>query len=290
MLVYGPSEILSGQCFCEMPNPVYDSGTGFDVCSVCGVVMEMILDETAEYGYDRDGNDISYVSQFSGSKIDFKTPNVTTYSNKLQDRTMTSKDIKHNEMKKTIDAICDAFKIPLPSIIRDQAVGLMEKLEERGVFPHGKKRFASYAVAVFFSCKLNDASRELRSFATTLSMDIKDINYAVNLFRQELPELLVRRTTSEHEVLLNSSLKKMDLDSGVERVMRKNALDIMSEHSDIFETGRKPRTVIAGLLMIMVFRHDLGIDVRKISASMDISHSSVSTAAKEISKMCKIEF
>lgn len=289
MFPYSKPDIPLGGCFCEIPTPVYDSVTSYDVCSSCGVVMEAVLNDEPEYGYDEDGNDISYVSSFNGMEIDFGN-NRSQFANKLQDRTMSSMDIKHNEMKKTVHIICDALKISNPSIIRDQAVGLLDEMEKRNVHLNGKKRFALYAVAVFYACKLNEASRELRTFATVCSMDMKNINYAVKIFREKMPDIISQRKTSEHSVLINSTISKFDISSEASRVLRKNVLDFADEHPDIFETGRKPRTVIAALIMIMIFKFDIDIDVKKISDVMEISHSSISIAAKEITKITGVQF
>lgn len=283
------SDIPIGGCFCENgPRPIYDNG--FDICTICGVVIEPVFDDSPEYEYDDMGNDISHTSSFTGSAIAFGSSVDCSLANKLQNMTLNNQEVKHNEMQKTINIICDAFKISHPNIIRDQAIGLVEKLEERNVRLHGKKRFASYAVAVFFSCKMNNASRELRSIASVCSMDIRDLNYAVNVFREKLSDLTMNMCSSEHEILVDSTLRKIDFDSETYRIIWKNMTKFVREHQEIFETGRKPRTVVAGLLMIMVFTHSPGFDIRKISKALDISHSSISTAAKEISKMCDISF
>lgn len=289
MFWYSKPEIPPGRCFCEISEPVYDSVTSYDVCSSCGVVMEAVLNDEPEYGYDEDGNDISYVSSFNGIEIDFGI-NQYQFANKLQDRTMTSVDIKHNEMKKTVHIICDALKISNPNIIRDQAVGLLDEMEKRNVHLNGKKRFASYAVAVFYACKLNDASRELRTFSTVCSMDMKHINFAMKIFRETLADVISQRKNSEHYVLINSTISKFDISSEDSRVLRKNVIDFADEHPDIFETGRKPRTIIAALIMIIIFKFDIDIDVKKISDVMEISHSSISIAAKEITKITGVQF
>ena len=59
MFTYNAPDINRGGCFCEVPTPYFDSMTSTDVCTTCGVVIEMVLDDSPEYGFDGEGNDIS---------------------------------------------------------------------------------------------------------------------------------------------------------------------------------------------------------------------------------------
>ena len=288
MYIYSAPENPRGGCFCVIPTPIFDSMSSVDVCTTCGVVLETVLDDSPEYGFDDQGNDVSYVSNFSGTIVSFDGQNAPLAA-KFQNTTMTAAETRRLEMVKTVNAICDAFHIPNPSVIRECATDLVDKLDERGVKLNGKKRFASYAVAVYFSCKLNDASRELRSFASTCSMDAKNLNFAVKVFKESIPDIL-RKNTSEHEIFLSSTVAKFSLDDASRKTLRKISLGFINKYPQIFETGRKPRTVIAAVILIQVFNSDVPMDAKDISATMGISHSSVATAAKEISKMCNVSF
>lgn len=284
MFLYNrPADTLANGCFCEVPIIIYDSQTATEICAGCGVVMESVLDESPEYGYDENGTDISYASSFSGVVI--QTDNAVT--NKLQKTMMTSADVEASEMKKTIHTICDAFHIPSPNVIRDTAISLASKLREK-VKVCGKKRYACYAAAVYFSCSLNHAKRELRTFSTVCSVDIKNLNFAVKTFRQYAGELLVDQNS--HEALISSTIAKFSIPEESKKTLRKMVLNMVDQCTDIFDSGRKPRTIIASLIMMNVFRGDISLDVREIADVMQICHSSIASGAKELSKTYNIQF
>lgn len=284
MFLYNrPADTSANGCFCEVPTIIYDSQTSTEICSACGVVLESVLDESPEYGYDENGTDISYASSFSGVVI--QTDNALT--NKIQKTMMTSADVEASEMKKTIHTICDAFRIPSPNVIRDTAIELCSNLREK-VKICGKKRYACYAVAVYFACSLNNATRELRTFNTVCSVDIKNLNFAVKTFRQYIGEQLVEK--NPHSALISSTIAKFSISEEHKKTLRKLVLNMTDQYSDIFDSGRKPRTIIASLIMINIFRSDVPLDVREIADVMQICHSSISSGAKELSKTYNIKF
>jgi transcription initiation factor TFIIIB Brf1 subunit/transcription initiation factor TFIIB len=253
---------------------------------VCGVVVESVLDESPEYGYDDQGTDISYTSSFSGTIIDTNS----ALTNKLQKSAMTAKEAESREIKQVIDLVCDALRISSPNVIRDAAIDLAERLRDR-VKICGKKRYAAYVVAVHISCQLNNAERELRTFSNVCQVDIKNLNFAVNTFHQYLGDQLARHSAEKsHESLISSTVSKLDISEEHKKILRKHALDMFDEYPDMFDSGRKPRTIISAILLINVFRLDIPIDVKTIASSMNISHAAISTAAREISKVHRISF
>lgn len=283
---YGPPDVSRGGCFCENPDPVFDSTTYFEICRSCGVVMEMVLNDGAfEYEYTDDGRDISYHSHVEGHTFDFSTDPL---KHKLQQTNMTGDEVRHQEMKKTIYAVCDAFHIYAPHIIRDQAIELSKRLEEK-IRLKGRKRIASYAVSVYFSCKLNNAFRELRLFSSLFGLDIKAINAAHNAFKEHLPDVVTPKS-SPHEPLVSSTIFNLDLDVHARNVLRKATLDMIDQYPQIFDSSRKPRTIVAALILMNVYRTNTRISVRDISKCMNTCHSSVATCAKEISKEYDIKF
>ena len=285
MFIYNrPADTSANGCFCEVPTIIYDSQMGTEICAACGVVLERVLDESPEYGYDENGTDISYASSFSGVVI--QTDNALT--NKIQKTMMTSADVESGEMKKTIHTICDAFHIPSPNVIRDTAIELSSMLREK-VKICGKKRYACYAVAVYFACSLNHAERELRSFHTVCSVEIKNLNFAVKTFRQYIGEQLVEKN-NPHDALISSTIAKFSISEEHKKTLRKLVLNMADQHTGIFDSGRKPRTIIASLIMINVFRSDVPLDMREIADVMQICHSSISSGAKDLSKIYNIEF
>jgi transcription initiation factor TFIIIB Brf1 subunit/transcription initiation factor TFIIB len=285
MYNYGPSDLEASGCFCETPIIIFDSATSTEICAGCGVVMEMVLDESPEYGYDDNGADVSYTSSFSGTTVQFSDNKL---ANKLQVTAMTNADVKAQEMKRTVDTICSAYHIQTPHIIRDMAMELATKLDEC-VRICGKKRFASYAAAVYFSCKLNNAYRELRSFSEVCGVDIKNLNFAVKMFKEHLNEYISPKN-SPHDTLVSSTILKFNIDEESKKLLRKVVLNMIDAHSDIFDSGRKPRTIVAALLLINVFCHNIQLDVRDIAESMGICHTSIATCAREISKVYGIQF
>jgi len=285
MFLYNrPSDTSANGCFCEVPTIIYDSQMGTEICAACGVVLESVLDESPEYGYDENGTDISYASSFSGVVI--QTDNALT--NKIQKTMMTSADVESSEMKKTIHTICDAFHIPSPNTIRDTAIELASNLREK-VKICGKKRYACYAVAVYFACSLSHAKRELRTFHTVCSVEIKNLNFAVKTFRQYIGEQLVEKN-NPHDALISSTIAKFSISEEHKKTLRKLVLNMAEQNTDIFDSGRKPRTIIASLIMINVFRSDVPLDIREIADVMQICHSSISSGAKDLSKTYNIEF
>jgi len=284
MFLYNrPADTSASGCFCEVPTIIYDSQTATEICAACGVVLESVLDESPEYGYDENGTDISYASSFSG--IIIQTENALT--TKIQKTLMTAADAEASEMKKTIHTICDAFHIPSPNVIRDVAIDLASNLREK-VKICGKKRYACYAVAVYFACSLSHAKRELRAFHTVCAVDIKNLNFAVKTFRQYIGDKLVE--TNSHDALISSTIAKFSISEESKKLLRKLVLNMVDQCAGIFDSGRKPRTIIASLIMVNVFRSDIPLDVREIADVMQICHSSISSGAKELSKTYNIMF
>jgi transcription initiation factor TFIIIB Brf1 subunit/transcription initiation factor TFIIB len=167
------------------------------------------------------------------------------------------------------------------------AIGLASNLREK-VKICGKKRYACYAVAVYFSCSLNHAKRDLREFHTVCTIDIKNLNFAVKTFRQYIGDKLVEKNS--HDALISSTISKFSIPEQSKKLLRKLVLDMVDQCTGIFDSGRKPRTIIASLIMMNVFRSNISLDVREIADVMQICHSSISSSAKELSKNYNIQF
>jgi transcription initiation factor TFIIIB Brf1 subunit/transcription initiation factor TFIIB len=278
-----PPDLAVGECFCEggVPTPIFDPHTSADVCIGCGVVLEAVLDSAPEYEYSENGRDVSFSSTFEGHTLN-------TYcmrgKDSLRASLMTSDEVKMFEATKVVKTICDSLRIPADHVIRSTAMDLIKRLTER-VQINGKKRHASYAVAIYLACKLNNAERELRAFETASGIDIKNLNFALAKYRE-----FNMNVSSTHESLASLSIYKLDMDDQTKKTLRKHVLDMIDQYPDVFSGSRKPRTIVGALILINAFRNGIDIDMQNISTAMEIGFTSISTAARDISKTFGIAF
>jgi transcription initiation factor TFIIIB Brf1 subunit/transcription initiation factor TFIIB len=202
---------------------------------------------------------------------------------------MSAADVRMHDINKSIEAICDAFRIQYRSILYYTAIDLSQKLEEK-VRICGRKRKASYAAAFYFACKIHNAFRELRTIADVCGFDLKDLNYGVRMFNEHLADVVSVREESPHENLVYSSILELSIDDAKKRSLRVSILDVMKKHSDLFYGGRKPRTIAAALILLLGVKHGAGLTAVDVSKNLKISHAALMTCARELSTTYNIAF
>lgn len=289
MYTYGPSELDPGSCFCGTPSLVYDSLTGFDVCMQCGVVVEQILDDGLEYHYTEDGIDVGFHgAESSGTFMDVDNK----LSKRLQASLMTKEDLDNRDMKDVLTQICLALKISLPNVIFDTALEIA-RLHREKVRLSGRKKNAAYAAAMYFSCKINNSEREIRLFSTTCCIDIKLLNFGIKSIKENLSDSQYMKVTKEenkHSALLSQFVSRLNISSEDAKKLRRDSLNMMDSIPDVFDSGKKPRTILSALIFINVFRLNIDIDKKEMSTALSVCSQSVDNCMNFIRKTYKIDF
>lgn len=287
--MYGPSDIEPGSCFCGVPTLVYDSMTGYDVCCQCGVVVEQVFSEEIEYHYNENGEDVGFHgTESSGTFMDV--------DNKLQKRLqaslMTKEDLDNRDMKDVLTQICLALKISLPNIIFDTGLEIC-RLHRQKVRLSGRKKNATYAAAMYFSCKINNSEREIRLFSTTCCIDIKLLNFGIKSIKENLSDSQYMKETKEenkHSALLSQFVSRLNISPDEAKKLRRDSLNMMDSIPDVFDSGKKPRTILSALIFINVFRLGIDIDKKEMSTALNVCSQSVDGCMHFIRKNYKIDF
>lgn len=229
-----------GQCDCDgEPDPVFDSSRSEDVCQQCGVVLEPVLYNGPEYGYDDNGVDVSHVGMPNSSLGTFIT-NVAGVSKRVMAASIDRRDAVERDVRTTIEAVCRSMRITSVSIL-EQSKEMFERYL-RAKASSGESRRAAAAACVFYACKNERLDRELRLFSTACQIDIKTLNAAIKSVNETL-----RCGTFElsrgFETLVSTYVNRLDIPKDSQRVLWRETIASLSDAD--FDSGKKPRTIVA---------------------------------------------
>ncbi|ABT14553.1 hypothetical protein NY2A_B154L [Paramecium bursaria Chlorella virus NY2A] len=290
-MFYGPSELERGRCFCEVSNLVHDQGTGFEVCTNCGVVVDSILDESPEYQYDDRGNDIGFLGQQGaslGSIID--TNNKLT--KRLEASLADTSDMILYDIKNIAAQVCNAIHIKVPHIIHDTAVEIASLHREK-IYLSGGKKFASIAMAVYFACRLHGADREIRLFSSSCCIDMKLLNFAIKSIKEHLKDskyIIIANGENKYYALVIQFTGRLNISTNHVKKLRRDCNTMLENISDIFDTGKKPRTIVASVICICSMQNSLNLDLKEISTATNVCAQSISKCVAFMQKNYDIDF
>jgi len=263
--------------------------TGCDVCQRCGVVVEQVLYNVAEYNYTEQGEDIG----FHGLE------NYTTFiddgrqlTKRLQASLMTYDERISKEQQEVISIIGNAFKIAKDNIIISTANHIADLHREK-IKLNGRKKIASFAAAFYFSCKIHGATREIRTISNVCCIDVKTLNFGIKSIRENITDSHYMSAISEtttHHTIAERFINMVVDDASQKQLLRKNVLNMIDTMSAAFETGRKPRTVVSAIIIINMFMLNIKFDKKLVSSTIGICSQSIDMAIRDLKKEYNLVF
>lgn len=255
---------MIGTCDCGQlgPDPVFDSSASEDVCRRCGVVIETVLYDGGEWGYDDDGRDVSHVGQAGarlGTLIDPSGVSKRVLAHAGRD------DANERQGEELVEACCRSLRIS-SSAVRDTAKDMF-KIHARSKHPCGETKHAVAAMCVYYACRAERVSRELRLVSSVCTIDMRALNAAAKAVKESLNQTPYKRMISDHdagvEALVDVFLDRLHLEPTVRKTLWSETTKRLDRARDMFDSGRKPRTIVGGLLYATAL--SLGVDVSKKS-------------------------
>jgi len=284
------SELPQGGCYCETPTIIYDS-TGFDICSMCGVVLEMVLDDSPEYQYNDEGTDVGHYG-LAGASLGTTVDSKNALLKRLEASLADKPDLILQEIKNITAQVCQAIHIRIPHIIYDTAVEIA-KLHRDRVYLSGGKKFASIAMSVYFACKLNNSDREIRLFSSACSLDMKLLNSAIKSIKETLKDtkfMAIANSDNKYYALVTQFIDRLSITTDNAKKLRRDTLNTIDKISSVFDTGKKPRTIVATIVYICALSSGIDIDMREISLATNVCSQSLSKCAAFIKKEYQLDF
>lgn len=265
-----------GTCDCGEPDPVFDSHRSEDVCQNCGVVLEPVLDDAPEWGYDDSGKDVSHVGM-ANSRLGTMIGPIDGVSKRVAASAIDRADTVERNLRTAIEDVCKAMRITSLTI-SENAKELFEKYV-RARCPNGESRRAAAAACVYYACRNERLDRELRAFSIACQIDVKTLNAAVKAVNDELKCSTFDVSTRGFDTLVVAYLDRLRLRPEDHRALWRETLASLSVED--FDSGKKPRTIVGGALYASARK--LGINVSK----QDVMNAA-GVCAQTLDKACGI--
>jgi transcription initiation factor TFIIB len=265
-----------GTCDCGEPDPVFDSHRSEDVCQNCGVVLEPVLHDGPEWGYDDEGRDASHVGM-PNSRLGTVMGPVDGVSKRVAASSVDRADAAERHLKTIVEDVCKAMRIASKTISARSAEMFEKYVRLR--FPSGESRRAAAAACVYYACRNERLDRELRAFSIACQIDVKTLNAAVKSVNDELKCGTFDVSTRGFDTLVVAYLERLPLSPAEYRAVWRETLASLSVED--FDSGKKPRTIVGGALYASIRK--LGIEVSK----QDVM-AAAGVCAQTLDKACGI--
>ena len=260
---------------------------GQNVCQCCGIILEQVIDEGAEWRNYEDGkgedncrtgfttSDLLPESSY-GSVISHKGPALQNPRFKAIQR-LSSWSLSSNSERSWMgifDAISmSCTKAGLPKAIILDACGLYKEMEDAQKV-RGETRRALMGAAVYVACRNNNASRTHEEIGKLFLVNIRSLCKAISQFSQTENSVLdtqigiAERLCTSMELNDEQRHKVMDL-----------LYEISTKSEDEFE--HTPKTIVAG-----VVAHILGLKTKSSMKNLsEVSGVSALSIHKLVSKL-----
>ena len=280
-----------GSCYCQEPEVIYDSSTGFDVCCRCGTVLEMVFDDSEGYHFDDHGADTGFHGM-AGASLGTIMDTGSKLSKRIQASLMDRDDSMSSELKSMVATVCRALFIRDESVICSTAYEIA-KLHREKVYLSGEKKRASVAMSVYLSCKIHKADREIRAISSACSLDMKMLNTAIKSIKESTKDTVFAaalNTDTKYDAFVVQFTDRLDVYTEDKKKLRRDVNNMLETIASIFDTGKKPRTIIASVIFICSMRLGLDIDKRQMSLSTNVCSQSMDKTMMYIKKTYNIDF
>jgi hypothetical protein len=285
------SELEPGSCYCSTAEfHIYDTLASVDVCCKCGVVVEQVLYDNSEYEFGDDGSD-----NRSHGVVGY-TPFIddnSTLSKRLQASLMTPEERDARDRMKVVEVVCDAFKIPRESVIFDTTMNIAASHREK-IKLSGRKKIAVIVAAFYFACRTHHAARDAQTIVKVCGLDIRMMNFGIKSIREILAGskhmAAIDDNVSANHTIAGRFVEMLDIDDGVKKHLRKQVWSTIDSLADAFTTGRKPKTVIAAIIVICMFQNNISFDKKEALLIFGVCSQSIDTCMKFLQKEYNLQF
>lgn len=279
---------------CNSENLIFDNSQGHNVCSDCGTVCMMILDDNPEFNekdatanYGCPSNHFCPISAL-GTKM--KTKGYSRISAIQRQGQVPYSEKELLSTIKNIESKCKKYAIRQPII--DTAKTLYKKIRD---YKHTKgkrkgknmimrciNRRSMIAACVFIACKLQNEPRSPKEIADLYDLEIKHVNRGYRKFLNlvSIDNFYNEFKSSKSTDFIERYSNKLCLDDKYIKIAKDistniHKLDIVSTH--------EPSSVAAGCLLLVSKIHGLNdINKKKISEVFQISDVTISKTYRRI--------
>ncbi len=261
-------------CDCEGdPVTVYDAQQGEEVCINCGVVVERVLDDGRDWSFD-ELHDTSRVGAPNAS-LSTCMFGVKGVSKRTMACAVDRADVAARELKAAIQATCAALHIATPSVISTTAEDMFAIHSKAYPGLYGEAKTAAIAACVYYACRAEKADRELRVLSSACQVDMKALNAAAKNVKDSLrasvyADKLVDPSLS---ALVGKFVDRLGVPDPDRKRLWKECHRILDETP--LDSGKKPRTVVGGVLYTASTRLGMGLSKKAITVAAGVCSQTI---------------
>lgn len=275
-------------CDCETSDPVTDYASGTEVCRGCGVVMDsVIFSEQREWFEDRNARAGAPPEAFIASQ-----PAHFLTTGAVSKRVLAAASADPERLlREGFAAIVKQAGYMFQAA--DSLVVLRAKELFRDV--HAVKtvrsdtRDAYAAAALYYGYKMEKCPRELRTLQLKTGVAGRQLNAAVDAFKVLLEGKPYHRelfATVYAGDLINAYGDRVPVSDADKRRLKKTAHDLDEALAGRLDTGRRPATVVSGLLAVAARRAGLAVSKKALLAACGVCQQTLDRMAAEIDELC----
>jgi len=276
-----------GTCDCDTPNPVFDSVQSEEICMNCGVVLDHILYDGREWGFDDSGKDVGHVGQ-AGARLGTIMDPFDRVSKRVVAASADRTDVSERENEGIVDTQCRSLKIS--STVISATAKDMFRIHLSAKTLGGETKQAAAAACLYYACRAERANRELRLISSVCQIDMRAMNAAAKTVKDTLRTTAYGPKIAEHnggiEALVDVFLDRLRLPPDDRRALWRYTTKTLREVEYLFDSGRKPRTIVGGIIYVAAANLHMDIPKKNImeaagvcAQTLDKITSSMMTAA-----------
>jgi transcription initiation factor TFIIB len=262
----------------------YENLEGEQVCVLCGIIGDQVIDETSECRFYEDSKEDKGRVGFTVSEL---LPN-SSYGSIISFRGISSKssDMKSLQRLSTWSSnndrswlgIFDKIQFAcsqnsLPKSIYMDACGLYKNLEDAQKV-RGETRRALMGATLYIACRQNEAPRTYEEIAQIFDVNVRTLCKAVTRFQKIENSVLQTQLGIAERLCVSLDLNNTQRQSVIDLLY-----DIASRSEDDFENS--PKTIVAG-----VTAYILGLktkqEMAKVSTASGVSALSIHKLVQKI--------
>ena len=298
-------EVCEESCpICESSDNIrHDKKNAIVVCTKCGFVLDIIMDDNPEWRHYEDNivdtsrcsHPVSYLLPQSslGTTIGGKGKNRLKILHSWN--AMPYKERSFNVILKKIEEICVKGKISKnieydAKILCKQVIQgtyMHDDGKEKNIIIRGLNRNSIIAGAIFFACRRNGKTRSSKEIAAIAGIDYTNVTSGCTAFSKfaeskcsnmnlgtSQPEHFIRRYCEEFRC------KKEFTNEAVRYANNIRAIRIAATHT--------PISVATGCILLLADIYDINITKKMIKDKINISEVTINKTYKEFQKYKKI--
>jgi hypothetical protein len=273
-------------CDCETSDPVTDYASGTEVCRGCGVVLDsVVFSEQREWFEDRNCRAGAPTEPFLSAPSHFLATGAVSR------RVLAAASADPERLLR------DGFgAIVKQAGYMFQAADSLVVLRAKELFRdvHAVKtvrsdtRDAYAAAALYYGYKMEKCPRELKTLQDKTGVGSRQLNAAVDAFKVLLEGKPYHRelfATVYAGDLINAYGDRVPVSDADKRLLKKTAHDLDAALAGRLDTGRRPATVVSGMLAVAARRVGLVIPKKVLLAACGVCQQTLDRMAAEIDEL-----